>query len=315
MKAIHYLSPSSFEEWLTCKTKFVRKRLMGYPKGADTQGIPAAMGCAFDFYVKRNIGYKLGLVNIDDDSKTRPDLQQTTLIKEITNDEVRAEIMIAAQELASRYIKLGLRDRLMNEQVVDIETDRFHIMPSGKEGIPDLRLYGKLDSVIAHPADVEIDALCPHDWKIRGYGSKTGYSPTPGYRNYLTHTGETKEIHIKCRSPIHELHEKWARQLTIYAWMINNITDPYCDLPVAIDEITYGKNSIAFTQIRTITTLQFQLDLLKQLQAAWIEIHELNSVPPGQPGYCCKQYNMLCEVAHLCPEFIQLSESKYAGII
>ena len=301
MKPLIYFSPTSFMEWQHCKAKFVDKRLMGRVKIESEQGKPAAMGCAFDCFIKRWLAKKLGIIN-------RPDLEMEALSAQITRQEDREEIIEAGRNLAIKYVELSLGDNLLRGGLCDLETDIFHLMQA-PEGCPEVRLFGKLDAALKTDSGSEygVDTsgiIIPHDWKVRGYGSVHGYSPTPGYSFYLTWNGKTKAAHNKNICPIHELHERWAIQLTIYAWMLNNVYYPTRDLPVAIDEITYGNNSIVFSQIRTFTSIEYQLNLFNQIQEAWKEVQTMKERPPAEPNkYKCNQFNILCEVAVHCPEY------------
>lgn len=306
-KPIQYLSPSSYMEYETCPAKFCTKRLCGFPRTEGEQGVPAALGSAFDMYVKRWIGHKLGLVDAED-KMTRPDLTLYALDKQISVDiDRKEEIKQAAQNISSLYIKLQFAKRLMDEGINDVEIDSYHIMDLHPEFTgPPIRLFGKLDGSIA--------GIVPFDWKVRGYGSKNGYSPTPGYRVYVTSDGRSMEAHYKQRAPIHELNDRWGIQLTMYSWMLNKLRHPVKEMDVAIDEVTYGKSNIVFTQIRTITTLDYQMQLWYNISKAWVELNNMKHVPIALPGHQCFMYNLLCEVAHLCPEYVQLKEFEYSQI-
>jgi hypothetical protein len=303
MKPLHYFSPTSFMEWKHCAAKFVTKRLMGYPKRESEQGKPAAAGCAFDCFIKRWLATRIDL-------QDRPDLSMEALVAQITREEDRESILDAGRSLAIKYVELGFGNRLLDEGLYDLETDIFHLM-DGPEGYPELRLFGKLDSVLKPKGELAYcdnwDVFVPHDWKIRGYGSKQGYSPTPGYSTYLTWDGKVKSAHKKAIMPIDELHGRWGIQLTMYAWMLNNVRVPDRDLPIAIDEITYGNESIVFSQIRTYTSLEYQQRLYAELLDAWKKVHEIKGRPMAEPNsYKCNQFNMLCEVAVHCPEYEQM---------
>jgi hypothetical protein len=306
MKPIQYLSPSSFMEYNTCSWKFINKRLMGRPKALDTQGIPAAMGCAFDVYMKRYLARQLKIDN-------RPDLEINTLLSSVSipDTSLREEILEQGKSLAMKYIDLGFTKRLLSEGLSDVEVDKFLTMPLhpdfshmvDRDGhlIPDLRLFGKLDCVITQE-----NLLIPHDFKIRGYKSKSGYSPTPGYKMYITSDGKTKEYHTKHECPIDELNERWAIQLTIYAWMLNHVQRPGENLPLAIDEITFGRNNIVFSQIRSFTSVEYQKALWRDLSECWVTCHQVTEeeMPIAMPtNYKCNMFNIPCELQAICEEY------------
>lgn len=310
IKPLHYFSPSSFMEYRDCPNKFFLKRLCGFPKEEqESVGVPAVLGTAFDAFVKRWIAKRLGI-------EDRPDLLHETLIGQVKHER-REEILDAARNLAVKYVELEFPQRLIEEEITDVERDEFHLMnlhpdflgkmDRNNQPIPELRLFGKLDGVIKDTV--------PFDWKVRGYQSKTGASPTPGYRVYVTNDGKSFDAHVKNGMPIHELHPRWATQLTIYAWMLNRDRIPQENRDVAIDEICYGANNIKFCQIRTHTSLEYQQQLWREMSEAWVAVHQTTELPTAQPGYKCKAFGQLCEVAYFCDEYIQLNTGEYAGVM
>lgn len=306
MKPLIYLSPTSYMEWNHCAAKFVTKRLMGYPRRQDTQGKPAAMGCAFDAFIKR------WLASRKPELTNRPDLSMESLVEQISRQEDREQIIDSARSVAIKYTELNLGNQLFKENLYDLELDIFHMMG-------DVRLFGKLDAA-CNPDYVD---YCPGwdgekvalDWKVRGYGSKSKYSPTPGYKEYVTFDGKRKPFHVKNSSPLEDLNDRWAIQLSFYAWMLNGLEEPTKNMPVAIDEITYCPAGIVFTQIRTYISLAYQKMLFASVKKAWRDIQNLTKRPPASPNaWKCNQFNQQCEVAHLCPEFQQGKEHPLAVI-
>lgn len=277
---IMYLSPSSFLEWKHCPEKFWIKRISGH-RVRGTQGIPAAMGSAFDVYIKRYLAHKLGLQN-------RPDLLLDNLLAsiEIDDSSLRDEVLAAGHNIAERYIALDFANRILKEGLIDVNISRYSNFGS-------LAIHGKPDAILQTD-----DLLVPMDWKIRGYKSKHGYSPTPGYKVYVTNDGNTKLPHTKAGTPLEELNYDWAVQVCMYTWMLNNIIIADRDLPVAIDEISFGSNNVVFTQIRTIVTKEFSNTLLRELLQCW---NECNNPPDTvYEDRKCNKYNMLCDCAEHC---------------
>lgn len=285
-----YLSPSSFLEWKRCPELFFLRRLSGHVGIKSRQGIPAAMGSAFDTYIKRYIANKLGL-------QDRPDLLLHNLITQVDYDgDERDEILESGHNLATKYVSLGFVDRLLREGVYDVN---LHLYKS----FGNFAILGKPDAAIKTDS-----FLIPCDWKIRGYKSKTGYSPTPGYKVYVTSDGKSQAMHQRHLEPLENLNHDWAVQTVIYTWLLNNIIITDMDLPVAIDEITFGANNIIFTQIRTYVSAGFSNQVLVELLKCWDECKN----PPNQvyEDRKCNKYNMVCDCSPYCYAYRDFEKEK-----
>lgn len=288
-KPLIYLSPSSFKEWKLCPWKFFLKRLSGHlVKGS--QGTPAALGCSFDLYIKRYLARQLGF-------QDEPRLSLATLVTSVNEDiPNRVEILEAGKNLAEKYIELGFARRLLEEGLKDIELEIF-------EQFEEFNILGKPDASLL-PSSVEgkRELFVPLDWKVRGYGSKLGYSPTPGYRYRIDNTGKHYETHAKSTEPLEMLNPDWADQLAIYGWLLNPwVINNLIDMPIAIDEVTYGRSSVSFTSIRSYVSKEYQTRLKKELKECWNTAME--PVAPIPSKSKCEIYNMLCDAAVFCTPY------------
>lgn len=304
-KPLIYLSPTSFQEWKLCPPKFFLKRLSGY-RITTNQGRPAAVGCAFDLYIKRYVARKLGILD-------RPNLQMDVLLHAVEECHDRIELLEAGKNIAEKYIQLGFVDRLLDEGIQDVELELF-------EEFDYFNLLGKPDAYCYKGNNLFV---VPHDWKVRGYKSKHGYSPTPGYKVYVTNNGQSFDAHCRVGEPLELLNEGWAIQLAIYGWLLNTwlFKTPDCrlhdlklqDMPVSIDEVTYGAKSIAFTQIRTHITKTFQENLFHSLVHCWNNC--ANPPDPMPDPKICHKYNIVCEASPYCGAYQQTLGRKELSVL
>jgi hypothetical protein len=294
-KELIYLSPSSFMMWRSCPEKFFLKKGSGY-KFESKQGIPAAMGCAFDAFVKRWIAHKIGLSH-------EPKLQMETLIDQIDipdTDELYDEIVASGRNTAEFYVNNGLAQRLVEkENVIDLEMECFNEL----DGV---RLLGKPDGAIKF----DDGRIIPLDWKVRGYKSKYGYSPTQGYISYVTADGQVKSAHAKNDWPLEKLNENWAIQMTIYYWLLNDLQPPFTEpAHAAIEEVCFGAKHLVFTQMRPHITVEFQNKLWEEIKTCWLNW----KFPPAviAQNSRCRAYNQLCDCAARCEYYLKKDESVW----
>lgn len=286
--------------WLHCSEKFFLKKLSGYSFD-EKQGNPAAMGSAFDAFVKTWIAHKIGLSN-------EPKLQVEELLKSVQipdTDSRRAEILRAGKNLAKLYMELGLVDRLLKENVSDLELHIFEIFHG-------VRILGLPDGVITQSDGIKV----PLDWKVRGYGSKHGYSPTQGYTTYISNDGTVKDWHSKRGDPLENLNDRWAIQMAIYFWLLNPgkmRPGNFIDAPCAIEEATYGRKNIVFTQIRTVVSAAFQETIWEKMKRCWTRCE---SPGPAEPNKMrCMAYNQLCDCAIRCEAFKSWQKKLESGSV
>jgi len=288
LKPLFYFSPSSYMEWKKCPWKFYLKRLSGHTY-ESFQSAPAACGSAFDAFVKNLLCKKLKL-----DLNEYPILKIKNLMKSVEYPEGNdyEQIINVAKNLSELYVKLGFADDLLEEGLTDLELDLFEII----DGVP---IRGMPDAACG---------IIPHDFKVRGYRAKSPFSPTPGYKVYVTSTGQKKAPHDRCTEYLENLNEQWAIQMAIYSWLLkqgNNIPFiPFADQEVSIDEVCFSTNYMIFTKIRTKVSKEFQEKLHQDLILAYYQT-KLGEIPEAQPCQAiCYEYNHLCEVAYVCKKYV-----------
>jgi hypothetical protein len=280
---VKYLSPSSYGEWLRCQMLFYLKRMAGYAWPEDTQGTAAAVGSAFDSYVKHEIAKRMGL-------GSDPQYDLTTLLDR-TVETVNRDIAIPlGKVLYNQYARSGMLEKLFEQGLSSIELrEQKTISSQGKE----FPLLGLPDAALADGTMV--------DWKVQGSVSSSGASPTPGYQ-YGKRGLSTLPAHKRAGEPLENLNDTWARQLACYSWLFTGMT-PFRDIPVAIENVTVRNGKPTFTSIRTTVSEAFQIKLFHQMHEAWelIQAGEIEEAIPSERK--CYAYNTECPVADRCEAF------------
>jgi len=254
-----YLSPSSLMQALTQPNTFYLTRLIDPPYPREEQGLAAAVGSAFDYYIKIKM------------------IEERFKEKKIFLDELRngiesntVEAHQAGKKCLSNYIQ-GAYNPL---EFADIEIHKQVKI----EGIP---IYGKLDATsydlrsVSDPLnsfeEIKKLPIIPFDWKVSGYTSKSGVSPKKYYYR-LWETFKPKQSHKDFQEniPFEMIDEKWATQLCTYGWIIGKpLLEPFAS---RIDMLCWRKGTIRTAQYRGIITKEFQENVLNNYIQVWKEI-------------------------------------------
>lgn len=260
---IRYMSPSSLTTFEGMPYTFYLTRCVDDPIPREPQGLPAAMGSAFDVFVKMLIAkdYDMTAEIFKRLIKERPELEKSNFLKtffEMSVEEEHREVVKGqALTLATMYYNSPFRQL----NWVDLEKHiNYTILPNG---IP---LYMKADAYVAIN-----DVVVPLDWKVQGFQSN-GVSPAQGYK--FGWDGAARiEAHDKYRvnMPMDEIDVKWASQLAAYGWGMGR--EIGTEFPAIIDCACYRPTSgwRLFRYIGIITE-QFQRNLVSRYQYAWEEI-------------------------------------------
>jgi len=167
-----YISPSSFNTWRTCETKFYYTYLAGLPWKDRKQTLAAAIGSAFDAFIKDYIAQKRGGILAD-----RRDCKVNVALAEIkleTNLDLQRDVIPIAKQVAIEYIGNGFADRYINANLLDLNRTMYLMWG----GIP---IYGIIDITMNDE---------PIDLKTRGFASERTTSPTPGYHTRISSKGK-----------------------------------------------------------------------------------------------------------------------------
>lgn len=278
-----YISPSSFKEWLNCQHKFYLKRMAGIPWVTEPQGLPAAVGSAFDAYLCASISEELGL-------KDLPEHKLEFLLETSVDKEQQDQAIPYAENLFKLYKSLGCYDNLLKEDITGV-----HVA---------------LDPVILEVDGDEVPIYCKPDLhnslgtvyeiKVNGAFSKSGQSPKPGYLRYINNKYVAKGPHNLHGQPLEQIDSDWAIQLAMYTWVLSGI-QPFRDIDVAVEQVAIRGETIAFASIRTTITASYQkYTLWPLLVTAWKDISRGRINMPTPNKITCHAFNSICPVAQNC---------------
>jgi len=262
VRAINYLSPSSFMQLEQRPVEFYLRRLgpQSLAPPPEQQSFPAAVGIVFDALVKRALADRCGI--------KCPSLAY--LLREVTAERERA--LELGRVLLAGYESSGAMAALMDEGpgMLDIALEDF--VPG-----TEVPMRVKLDALTSYPVTGTVTV---HDWKVAGANRPGSRSPTPGYlRLWDTDSANSRKgPHPRHVEPLEALNEDWATQVAIYGWIVGK---PIGDTVASIDEILVGENGrVRTAQFRATVTAGFQVALRERIVEAWRKIREERVVPP-----------------------------------
>lgn len=260
VRTIDYLSPSSLKMLEESPVEFYERRCG--PKEdrpeRDPQGFPAAVGSAFDAYVKRLVAAETGL--------------KCPGIKKMLREKVEAphakEAIPEGLRLSVAYVECGAMAALLKDEVTRIEPGECIKKFSG---VP---IRGDLDAVLRK--------CVPADWKVVGSGSPGSRSPTQGYLRLwdTKYPGEDLGPHKKYGQDIGKLNRPWATQLSMYGWLLGWPYKKPIPIEYAVDEVVVGNlPRVRVAQHRGVISVDFQVELKGRLKEAWRRIQDEDVVP------------------------------------
>lgn len=307
-----YLSPSGLIQFEKCPNTFFLERMAQDPDPRDEQGPAAAAGSAFDYFIKielaRELGRKSLELGLEGLRKTLWDgiyreedklLYQGRSVNDIlwclsVEPQHRGEMAPIGKYLLDIYKKngydpsrfkqveihkkymlqfagftipiIGKGDALVNDEVIDAEKT----------------LVGAIKKISSSSSSSSSEiAIYPFDWKVKGYSSASGASPTAGYY-CIWEDGEIKGSHKNYVPdiPFESISDRYAVQLAVYGWQCGLFGK---DFPAFIDEIVIRPNKIRVAKFRGIITRGFQAKLAERFFTCWRSLQNgdfVNSLPP-----------------------------------
>lgn len=269
MRTIKSLSYSALVAYETDPETFFLQRLAGDRVDREPQSLPAAIGSAFDAYEKSSLA--LALFGPD-----RPaSLDFAALFEAQVEPANRDQVLVDGKKLWDAYVASGQHGDLLAELEQSDETPRLE--------------FERLVDVGGVPVTTKPDLSYSLggrrvilDWKCRSYYSKSGASPTQGYRR--VRTGFTTQppkpdapphkkfrpleletlLHDGCLS---EFSEAYADQTSLYSWAGGG--EIGSEFLAAIDEIVCRPGSIRVAELRSRVSPAHQRELVKRLQRCW----------------------------------------------
>lgn len=249
------LSPSAISTYLKSKEEFYLRYLAPVKPPVVPQTEAMAVGSAFDAYVKSYL-YKSLFGNKD------PRYSFEALFESQVEPHVRDFARDAGALCWAEYSRSGaLMDLLLDMKSASIEPrfefDLFGVVFGKREGlsleVDSVGFKGKPDAYYVTRDGVRVIL----DWKVNGYMSSA--SPMKGYvRLWLD--GQYQGSHKECvigkyhgtlynkGTTLDKLNNDWARQLSIYAWLIGE--EVGSDFLVAIDQLACRDTGIRVAEHR-----------------------------------------------------------------
>jgi hypothetical protein len=245
MREVKFISPTSLHLWESDREQFYITRLSDTRTPRDEQSPAAAVGSAFDAFVKSAL-YKQ-IYGHDGGGVYDP---QRLFEEQVQGEENQAFAWRSGQECFKRYCKSGAFAELLVELTSSTREPRFEFSLQGEiQGIP---LQGKPDLYYFR------DCHVLYDWKVQGFCSRHSQSPAKFYRSCRdtwtaeeakpTRGGGQPKAHKKYEEMEHKGHKlgahwmedvnkKWADQLCIYGWLMG--------VPVGCEDFIVGIDQLS----------------------------------------------------------------------
>jgi len=213
------LSYSSMSLWYKDQDEFYIRYLADHAAPRLPQEQPAAVGSAFDAYVKAQLNWHLyGRV-------MSPQFEFPAIFESQVEPPNRDFALKAGKHVFKAYKLCGAYDDLLMQLQQSVEPPRFEFKVDGLiEGVP---FTGKPDCRFV--LDLGQGRVpCIYDWKVRGYCSKYGASPSKGYAVCLD--GFRSEKPSRSQGKEHAMYKAMDfRGLTINSGYMEFCNDGYAD--------------------------------------------------------------------------------------
>lgn len=255
---MEYISPSSFLQWKEDPVTLYMRKLA--PKELrpphEPQGYPAAVGSAFDAFVKGHLATEALSRGVDTGCPTAIELVAQHVNIEPVGEWERA--VKHGFQIFEAYRELGECDRL---KVIGLEEAHGKDEPCYVPGT-DVPILGYLDCLLEGNRVL--------DWKVKGSGSPGSASPTPGYSRLVDTDVPGIKHHPRCSEPFEEISYKWAVQLSVYTWMVRGRIEKARGV---IHELVVGKDGrLRVAEFDGILSRDFQLGLREQFVDLWTAV-------------------------------------------
>ncbi|HID93316.1 MAG TPA: hypothetical protein EYP60_04380 [bacterium (Candidatus Stahlbacteria)] len=246
-----YLSPSSLMTAEGMPNTFFLSRLISDPLIREPQSMAAAVGSAFDYYIKMLLIEKKF-------PHKQPKLEEIKAGIETNIDEA----FRAGKKAFNQYTKC----RAFNiDEFANVELH----LDGSLEGVP---LYGKMDATCYDLKGDHKDRVIPYDWKVTGYTAQESVSPPPGYYRLWEGIRPKAKHHLyEPNMPFEAIDEKWATQLCTYGWLMDI---PFgMPFPARIDVLVFKNQAIrCIAQYRGWITESFQNVTKYRYKRIWNEL-------------------------------------------
>lgn len=276
MRKPKHLSFSALRLFESDREQFVMERLAEVRAPREPQGMAAAVGSGFDAKVKAELGEALF------GKGWNPEFEFDNLFVEQVDSHHRDWALPASLFTFDRYIESGAYDDLLAMLQKAKEPPQFEFTAMATvHGVP---LLGKPDCRFIHEAGFAVIL----DWKVMGFASKSGTSPTKYYQ--LCRDGYTAEKQSRSHGCAHkgyvpldyhgfeintssmeDAKPMYADQISIYSWVSGGEVGD--DVVAAIDELVCRPGEefplIRVSNLRARIAMVYQYALLHRIMACW----------------------------------------------
>lgn len=268
MKYPSYLSYSSLSEFEVRPYTFYLTRMQEPLLEREPQGLAAAMGSAFDVYIKTMLAVERNEIatlfrRILADAREPEKYKDMSFVDAFYQMSVEEQHREAVRQhgvlLAKQYYDTPL---CKGTKWFDFERHETFIL-YGPYNVP---LYMKLDAAV----DLGLKLPCPLDWKVKGYCTDT--SPTAGYKYLYDSSGLTTTPHERYKPDMSmdSIDIKWAGQLATYGWGLGwPLGEPFL---AVIDSPCKRSGKWRIARYEAWITEEFQLKLAFRYREAWCKI-------------------------------------------
>lgn len=283
MRTLEYLSPSSIKTWLEDKREFYLKYLAEDRPDRLPQTQPMSIGSAFDACVKNYL--QVQLLGMPDNFLTLFESQVEEANREFAMPHgIRCFDIYRTSGALGDLMDILLRNptacRFEFDATGSVYTEGSLIKFGAAASTPaKLVLMGKPDAIFK--LDEHVDLIL--DWKVNGYMSKSGVSPSKGYVQCRDASGDGKGPHKEtfleteygipydANFEMWEVNPDWGRQLCIYGWLTG--------IPVGtafiagIDQLVCRPSGIRVAEYRNIIGSAYQQRLYNLCCEIWEITH------------------------------------------
>ena len=290
------LSYSSQSLWEKNPEEFYLRYLAEHRSPRTPQEPPMAVGSAFDAYVKSTLNYHLF------GNAMSPQFEFGTVFESQVEPQCRDFALKAGKHVWKSYKLCGAYDDLLNLLRQSVEPPRFEFQVEGMIGTAPF--LGKPDcGFVLDYGQGRI--RCVYDWKVKGYCSKYGASPSKGYmicrdgfRSDKPSRSHGKEHAMFLAMDFHGFpinsgylefcNNEYADQLTLYGWMLGEkIGDE--NVVLGIEETVakfMGEGQtpqLRYARHRGRVKAEYQVKLAARVQRCWDAITSGNIFPDLSP--------------------------------
>lgn len=286
MRKPKYQSPSSLSLFESNRKEYYLRYLAEIRPPRFPQTKPMSVGSAFDAYIKSYLYERLFGKGVN------PEFEFDTIFVSQVEEQNRDWALDAGKYAFDCYVKSGAVADLMIDLLAASTEPRFEFTVQGdvtmENRVMGIPFLGKPDIYFISKNGVHMI----WDWKVNGFCSKSGKSPTAGYINCRdswdhgekkmsrVHNAPHPQAHlfnvdgvtINIGKPFEEVDISWADQLSIYAWLMGE--EVGAEFVIGIEQLAckpWGDNrpAIRVASHRGHVSPEYQRGLFDRAYQAW----------------------------------------------